>query len=154
MKLIFLLIAATTFEFAAAQEIKLCKGVQNSIEVSKEAILVPSVRILDTPIVIYYEKDKKIINFKSSEEIDIKSIVAKGNLDPEKESFFGEGIYFIIEINPDVIFIFFRENNGDRYMIARGIEFKGIVFQKTDFEYFSKQAIPNDLAENMNKLAQ
>ncbi len=149
--LIFLTVAVSA-QFAISKDIEICKCVDKSIEISKEAVLVPSIRMLDSPSVVYYEKENKILNLDIPHKNLTETLDGKGDLDAKEESFFDEGDYFIVEIAPDNIFVVFREKSGDRYMVSRGIEIKEIVFQKNDFKYFSMRALPSNLVKIMEKL--
>lgn len=152
MKLYVLLIVIVTTGLAKSAEIKLWKTERKYFQVSKEAISVPSVRLLDPPKVIYYEKDNELAKFVLSGD-DISLLTGQGDLDPKMENFFGGGIYYLAEVRDNVLLIIFRETNGKRYRIATGMEMKSMVFQQEDFIFFSRLAIPKVLSEQMDKFA-
>ncbi len=122
----------------------------NLTTISKEAVIIPSVKILDDVILRYFSKSK-IITAVSLSEAQVSSLHGEGGLNPDDESFFKEGDFFAVDLDKGHWILIFREVGGNRYRVAKGFSVESLIFQKTDFQYFSKQGIPNGLIDEMNK---
>ncbi len=122
---------------------------RSSATVSKEAVSIPSVRILDD-VVIHYFMEKKVIASVKLSDTEIDSLDGKGDLNPNEESFFGKGKFFAVKLEQDRYILIFRENGGNRYAIGSGISINSLIFQRSDFKYYSKEKVPIGLIRLMD----
>lgn len=144
-KFISLLIIAIITAFASAnsaQRINLWRLDTDYMEVSKESVDVPSVKLLDPPTVEFLRKINKVGSVKQSEKEILSALQNALPLDPSNEPFASVGIHYGLQLGDNLWLLIYRDKSN-RFEIAKAIEINGLIFQKEDRKYYKPSIFPN-----------
>jgi hypothetical protein len=122
----------------------------DSITVSREAVSIPSVYILDDITVHFQTLDKNIGSIKLTKN-EIIALNKVGDLNPELEPFFEKcNLYVIITSNNDS-FLIYDEIDTDRYGYAKAVKNGKQFLQRGDLQMCTLKKLPKELISILSK---
>lgn len=145
MRTIFLPLGITIFiaflSASNAEGINLWRLDTAYVEVSKQAIHAPSVRLLDPPTVEFLKRLNKVGTVDQSEKQILSVLQNTPLLNPSNEPFASIGMHYGLQLGDNLWILIYRDKSN-RYEIAKAIEINGLIFQKEDRKYYKSSIFP------------
>lgn len=122
----------------------------DSLTISREAVSVPSVHILDDVVVHFQTLDQKIGTCKVSKN-ELTALSEVGDLDEELEPFFTKCNLYLMEASNKELYFIYDEIGTDRYAYAKAVKSGEKFFQRGDLEMCTSKKIPKELMSILKK---
>lgn len=127
--------------FATAITVSVWTSENDSFLISREAVSIPSVRILDDVRVHFYSLKDKIGSPKVTAD-ELKTLSEVGDLKAEEQPFLQLCNTYILVISEHEYFIIYDEIDTKRYCYAKAVKQGGLILQRGALQMCTSRMIP------------